>query len=67
MVRVVLLPAPLAWMEALFLNIFTITLQGVLFELIPLDVFDGSDLWKWKKGAWFLLFLAVFFGFTTSS
>lgn len=58
------LPPALGWMEALFLNIFAISLQGVLFELIPLDVFDGSDLWKWKKGIWFLLFLAVFFGFT---
>jgi hypothetical protein len=59
-----LLPPTLAWLEALFLNIFTIALQGVLFELIPLDIFDGSDLWRWKKRVWFALFLAVFFAFT---
>jgi len=58
------LPAGLGWMSALFLNVFAISLQGVLFELIPLDVMDGSDLWKWKKGLWFLLFFAAFFGFT---
>lgn len=59
-----LLPSALAWMQSLFLNIFTIALQGVLFELLPLEVFDGCDLWRWKKGAWFALFLVVFFAFT---
>ena len=31
--------------------------------MIPLDMFDGSDLWKWKKPVWFLFFLVLFFGF----
>ncbi len=59
-----LLPPVLAWLEALFLNIFTIALQGVFFELIPLDVFNGSDLWRWRKGIWLAFFGAVFFAFT---
>jgi hypothetical protein len=58
------LPPALGWLEALFLNVFAISLQGVLFELIPLDLLDGSDLWKWKKGLWFALFFVAFFGFT---
>ena len=58
------LPPELGWLAALFLNIFAMSLQGVLFELIPLEIMDGSDLWKWKKGLWFLLFFAAFFGFT---
>ena len=57
------LPIKLAWLEPLFINIFAISLQGVLFEMIPLDMFDGSDLWKWKKPVWFLFFLVLFFGF----
>jgi hypothetical protein len=57
------LPIQLAWLEPLFINIFAISLQGVLFELIPLDMFDGSDLWKWKKPVWFVFFLVLFFGF----
>lgn len=58
------LPPMLGFMEALFLNIFAISLQGVLFELIPLEMLDGADLWKWKKGVWFLLFMAASFFFT---
>jgi len=50
-------------MEPYFLTAFIISLQGVLFELIPLDIFDGSDLWRWRKGIWILFFSIVFFLF----
>lgn len=58
------LPPQIAWLESLLLNVFLIILSGVLFELLPLDIFDGSSLWKWRKGFWFLLFFPVFFTFT---
>lgn len=57
------LPEKLLWMEPFMLTAFLISLQGVLFELIPLDIFDGSALWKWRKGVWFLFFALVFFCF----
>lgn len=58
-----LLPDFLQWMEPYFLTAFIISLQGVLFELIPLDIFDGSNLWRWRKGIWILFFSIVFFLF----
>lgn len=58
-----LLPEKLLWMEPFMLTAFLISLQGVLFELIPIDMFDGSDLWKWRKGVWGLFFALVFFCF----
>ena len=58
-----LLPEKLLWMEPFLLTVFLISLQGVLFELIPLEIFDGSDLWKWRKGVWLLFFAVVFFSF----
>jgi len=58
-----LLPEKLLWMEPFLLTAFLISLQGVIFELIPLEIFDGSDLWKWRKGVWLLFFAVVFFSF----
>jgi hypothetical protein len=57
------LPAGLAELEAIFLTIFLIGLQGVFFQLFPLAVTDGGDIWGWRKGIWFLLFAFVFFAF----
>jgi hypothetical protein len=45
-----------SWIEPLFLNIFTISVQGVLFELLPLSVCEGRNLWDWNKLLWFVLF-----------
>jgi hypothetical protein len=57
------LPAALAELEPILLTIFLIGLQGVFFQMFPLAVTDGGDIWSWKKGIWFLFFVAVFFGF----
>ena len=55
------LPPALAGLEAVLLTAFLIGLQGVFFQLFPLAVTDGGDLWSWRKGLWFALFLVVFF------
>lgn len=57
------LPATLAELEPLFLTIFLISLQGVFFELLPLALTDGADIWSWKRGVWFVFFSFVFFCF----
>ena len=44
------------WIEPLFLNIFTISIQGVLFEMLPLRMCEGKNVWKWNKRVWFGLF-----------
>jgi len=51
------------WIEPLFLNIFTICVQGVLFELLPLSVCEGRNLWDWNKLLWFVLFGVSIFTF----
>lgn len=58
-----ILPVTLAWLEPIFLTIFLIALHGVFFELFPISVFDGGDLWNWKKEIWFFFFTIVFFCF----
>jgi len=57
------LPAGLAELEPLFLTIFLISLQGVFFELLPLAVTDGADIWSWRRSVWFVFFTLVFFCF----
>ncbi len=57
------LPAILAELEPVLLTIFLIGLQGVFFQMVPLAVTDGGDIWSWKKGIWFVFFVAVFFCF----
>ena len=57
------LPVGLAELEPLFLTIFLISLQGVFFELFPLAVTDGGDIWKWRRGVWFVFFSVIFFCF----
>jgi hypothetical protein len=57
------LPAILVDFEPVLLTIFLISLQGVFFQLFPLTITDGGDIWKWKKGLWFVIFLGVFFCF----
>jgi len=39
-------------LEAVFLTIFLISLQGVFFELFPLSITDGGDIASWKRGVW---------------
>jgi len=55
------LPTSLAILEPILLTVFLISLQGVFFQLFPLSITDGGDIWSWKKGAWFGFFLLVFF------
>ncbi len=57
------LPAALAELEPILLTIFLIGLQGVFFQMFPLAVTDGGDIWSWKRGIWFVFFVAVFFCF----
>jgi len=57
------LPTALAELEPLFLTIFLISLQGVFFELLPLAVADGGDIWSWRRSVWFVFFTLVFFCF----
>jgi parallel beta-helix repeat protein len=51
------------WIEPLFLNIFTISVQGVLFELLPLSVCEGRNIWDWNKLLWFGFFGVSVFTF----
>jgi len=49
------------WIEPLFLNIFAISVQGVLFELLPFGICEGRNIWDWNKVLWFALFgISVF-------
>jgi hypothetical protein len=57
------LPSALAELEPIFLTIFLIGLQGVFFQMFPLAVTDGGDIWSWKRGIWFVFFVAVLFCF----
>lgn len=57
------LPAALAELEPILLTIFLIGLQGVFFQMFPLAVTDGGDIWSWKRGVWFVFFVAVLFCF----
>lgn len=61
-IATVFLPPALAWLEPVLLTTFLIGLQGTFFQLFPLAITDGGDLWNWRKGLWFAFFLAVFFG-----
>ncbi len=57
------LPVTLVDLEPVLLTIFLISLQGVFFQLFPLSMTDGGDIWRWKKRLWFVTFLGVFFCF----
>lgn len=57
------LPAALVDLEPIFLTIFLLCLQGVFFQLFPLALTDGGDIWNWKKGVWFVFFSMVTFCF----
>ena len=57
------LPAALVELEPIFLTIFLICLQGVFFQMFPLAITDGGDIWNWKKGIWFGFFSIVTFCF----
>lgn len=57
------LPNSLAELEPIFLTIFLISVQGVFFELFPLAITEGGDIWNWRRGAWLAFFSIVFFCF----
>jgi len=59
----VFLPASLTELEPVFLTIFLLCLQVAFFELFPLAVTEGCDIWSWRRGVWFVIFFAVFFCF----
>jgi len=39
------------------LLVFIVSVEGLLFSLIPLEFMDGSRIWKWSKPVWFALFI----------
>jgi hypothetical protein len=49
--------------EAIALAIFVVCLQGLLFNLIPLEFMDGWRIWQWKPWAWAALFVPSAFLF----
>ena len=57
------LPDSLTELEPVFLTIFLLCLQVAFFELFPLAVTEGCDIWSWRRGVWFVIFFAVFFCF----
>ena len=57
------LPASLVELEPIFLTIFLIILQGVFFQLFPVAITDGGDIWSWRRGIWFVFFSIVSFCF----
>ena len=59
----VFLPDSLTELEPVFLTVFLLCLQMAFFELFPLAVTEGCDIWSWRRGVWFVLFLVVFFCF----
>jgi photosystem II stability/assembly factor-like uncharacterized protein len=58
-----LLPTTLVELEPLLLTIFLISLQEVFFQLFPLAITEGGDIWSWRRGIWFVFFAVVFFCF----
>ena len=50
--------------ESIALSIFVVCLQGLLFNLMPLEFMDGWRIWKWKPIAWVALFVPSAFLFT---
>jgi hypothetical protein len=50
--------------ESIALSIFVVCLQGLLFNLMPLEFMDGWRIWKWKPLAWIALFVPSAFLFT---
>jgi hypothetical protein len=60
------LPPGLAALEALFLTIFLIAVQGVLFQLVPLAVTEGGYIFRWNWRMWVaFLSLVLFLTFGT--
>jgi len=57
------LPGALGELEPIFMTVFLLSLQGVFFQLFPLALNDGSDIWSWKRGIWLGFFVLVAFCF----
>jgi hypothetical protein len=62
-VAVALLPDSLVDLEPILLTVFLMALQEVFFELFPLALTEGGDIWSWRKGVWVAGFTTVFFCF----
>lgn len=50
-------------LQSLLLLVFVVALENAFFELLPLAVTAGSDIFTWNKIVWFLAFVPVFFLF----
>jgi hypothetical protein len=50
--------------NATAVSIFVVCLEGLLFNLMPLEFMDGWRIWKWNKLAWLGLFVPTAFLFT---
>lgn len=49
--------------ESVALSVFVVSVDGLMFSLIPLKFMDGAQVWQWSKRAWFLLFIPTAFLF----
>lgn len=49
--------------EAVAVAMFVGGIQGVLFNLIPIEFMDGQKVWQWSKAAWFAIAAPVTFIF----
>jgi len=52
-----------AVLEAVAVAMFVGGIQGLLFNLVPLEFIDGQKVWKWSRVAWFAISLPVTFLF----
>lgn len=49
--------------EAVAVAMFVGGIQGLLFNLVPLEFVDGQKVWQWSRIAWFSISLPVTFLF----
>lgn len=49
--------------QSILLLVFLVALENAFFELLPLAVTAGADIFSWNKIVWFLAFVPVFFLF----
>jgi len=46
-----------AMLLSIALLVFIVSIEGLLFSLIPLEFMDGSRIWRWSRLVWFALFI----------
>jgi hypothetical protein len=49
--------------EGIAVGLFVAGLEGLFFQMIPIEFLDGRKLWKWNKVAWFAISLVSGFLF----